>query len=686
VAVVGASNREESMGEWAMRNLARGKFPGPVYPVNPGYEELGGIRCYPRLADLPEVPELVIFAVGDHRVEQTLDEAIALKIPAAVIHSSLYVDDDQPPCLRERVRRKVREAGMLVCGGNGMGFYNVRDNTWACGFDSRLHEGPGNASLISQSGSGMAGIIDCEARLRVNFACSTGNELSVTMDQYIDFALDLPETRVVGLFIETARKPDELRAALAKAMRKRIPVVALKVGKTRKSAELAVSHCGAMAGDDATYEALFARYGVHRVHDLDEMATAMILFAELNPLGPGGLVSLHDSGGERQLIVDLCDAAGVPLTELSPDTVEKIRRSLAPELPAVNPLDAWSRGGPNSKQETIDCMTAMLQDEGTAMGVYNMDRAPDGGIYEYYEQYLKEPAASAGKPTVLVSSRQGSGEHPLAVSLTHEGFPVLDGLTTFLDGVRGLMAYRDFQALDVREPAAADPDVTSKWRARLGENQPFDEFTSLSMLRDFGLSTTAGRLVDSGEALLAACREMSFPLVLKTAMPGILHKTEHAGVRLGIGSEAELAAAYAEMAARLGPAALLTEMVGDGVEMILGARRDPQFGLVVMMGFGGILAEVTRDVTFALPPFDTEWARRSIDGLQLRPLLDGVRGRPPAAIEQFCEMAAAFSVMVDALADDLREIDINPVIVGSNYSTAVDALVVGGAGNGKSHG
>ena len=161
MAVVGASNRPWSMGDWVMRNLARGKYPGPIYPVNPGYDDVAGHRCYASMADLPEVPDLLIFSVGDHRIEQTLDEAIRLGIPAAVIHSTLVVDDDEPPLLKQRVQDKVREAGMLVCGGNGMGFYNVRDNTLACGFDSRVHDGPGNAALIAQSGSGMAGVIDC---------------------------------------------------------------------------------------------------------------------------------------------------------------------------------------------------------------------------------------------------------------------------------------------------------------------------------------------------------------------------------------------------------------------------------------------------------------------------------------------------------------------------------------------
>jgi acyl-CoA synthetase (NDP forming) len=676
VAIVGASAREDSMGEWVLANLGRGGFKGSIYPINPGYDELAGVRCYANLTDLPERPEMAILAVADHRLESVLDEAIALQVPAAVIMSSLYVDDDSEPPLKLRVLRKIKESGMLVCGANGMGFYNIRDNTWACGFDSRMHTAPGNVSLISHSGSGMSGIIDCEERLRLNFAVSTGNELSVTMDQYLDFVLDLPETKTVGLFVETARDPDGFRAALDKAVRKKIPVVALKVGRTKKSAALAVSHSGAMAGDDDTYNALFARYGVHRVADMDELASALILFAEHNPLGPGGLVSLHDSGGERQLIVDLADDVGVPLTELTASTVSRLTAILDPELPAVNPLDAWSRGGETAASRMADCLALMMQDEGTAIGAVIHDRAPDGKIYPSYLGYMEQAHEASGKPVALVASRQGTGSDPLVVAATHRGFPVLDGITPFLRSVRGLMDYRDFMALPEGAAPLAPLDTVTKWRRHLAVESNPDEATSLTMLNDFGISASICEVASSRDELLESSQTLDYPLVLKTAMPGMLHKTERHGVRLNIRDEAELLAAYEDMCDRLGPRVLLTTMAVSGVEMILGARHDPQFGPVVMLGFGGVLAEVRPDVSFALPPFDAGWARRMLNRLQQRALLDGVRGRSPLAIDRFCDMAARFSAMVSALQDELHEIDVNPVIVGQESCIAVDALLV----------
>ena len=677
VAVVGASARTDSMGEWALRNLDLGGYPGNIYPVNPNYDDLQGHRCYASLADLPETPDLVIFAVGDHRIEDSLDEAIAAGVPAAVLQSTLYLDDDSDPPLCERVREKIQVSGMLVCGANGMGFYNVRDHVWTCGFDSTSHEAPGNVALISHSGSGMSGIIDCDERVRINVAVSTGNELGVTMDEYLDFVLDLPETRVVGLFIETARNPESFAAALAKAAQRRIPIVALKVGRTEQSAALTVSHSGAMAGDDATYEALFDRYGVQRARDQDEFTTMLIMFAEMYPVAAGGLVTLHDSGGERQLLIDLADDADVPLTELADVTIASLEAVLEPELPAVNPLDAWSRGGPDAAENITRCLTLMMQDPGTAIAGVIHDRAPAGKIYPSYLEYMQRARTDSGKPVALVAARQGTGHDRAAVTSTHAGLPVLDGVSQFLAGVRALFAYRDFQRREPAAPGAADQQVVERWQDRLATGATLSESDSLALLADFGVGTAACELANSeGDAVAAAAR-VAYPVALKTAKVGLLHKSDECGVVLAIQDEQQLRNAYESMSRQLGDDVLVSSMAPTGVEMFLGVKRDPQYGPVVLIGSGGVLAETIADVQFALPPFDAAHARRCIDRLKLRPLLDGVRGRPAADIDAFCEAAARFSEMAAALRDLLAEVDVNPVIVHENGAIAVDALVAG---------
>lgn len=665
------------MGEWVLKNLDAGGYKGNVYPVNPGHETLGGYPCFATLAEIPESPDLVVFAVSDARIEAALDDAIAAGIPAAVIQSTLIIDNDSVPPLRDRVREKIAKAGMLVCGASGMGYYNVRDHVWTCGFDSSRHEAPGNVALISHSGSGMSGIIDCEERLRINVAVSTGNELGVTMDEYLDFVLDLPETRAVGLFVETARNPDGFRAALMKAAQRRVPVVALKVGRTEKSAQLTLSHSGAMAGDDATYQALFDRYGVQRASDQDEFTTMLIMFAELHPTGAGGLVTLHDSGGERQLLVDLAHDAGVPLTDLSDKTTDALKAVLDPELPAVNPLDAWSRGGPDAGEVMTRSLTLMMQEAGAALGAIIHDRAPYGKIYPSYLNYMQRARAETGKPVALVAARQGTGFDEAVVASTHAGFPVLDGVSQFLRGVHALFAYRDFLLQKPLETAGPDLRVVHKWQGRLRGGDVLTESGSLAMLADFGIETSKPEAARTEQEVLAAANQIGFPVALKTAKEGLNHKSDIGGVILGIDDEQQLRNMYQILSHRLGADVLVAPMAPSGVEMFLGIRRDPQFGPVVLLGFGGVLAETINDVQFALPPFDASHARRCVDRMQLRSLLDGVRGEPAVDLDDFCRVASRFSVMAHALSDVLSELDVNPVIVSEAGAVAVDALAVG---------
>jgi acyl-CoA synthetase (NDP forming) len=659
-----------------MENLLQGHFPGRLYAVNPGYESVCGVACHACLSDLPETVDQVIFAVADARVEAALDDTIEHGAQSITLMSSLVMAGDSQPPLLQRVARRVREADLLVCGGNAMGFFNFTGGVWACGFDTREHRADGNVTLISHSGSGMCGIVDVDERIDFNLAVSTGQELCVGMHDYLDYALEQPETRVVGLFMETARDPAALCRAFEKANQKRIPIVALKVGRTALSARLAVSHSGAVAGEDAAYQALFERYGVQRVADMDQLATTLILFAQPHPVGDGGLVSLHDSGGERQLLIDLASDLQVSMASLSATSVASLEHHLDPGLPAVNPLDAWSAGGPDSDRVMEDCLVALMSDQAAALGAVVHDRAPAGKIYPHYIQYMRKGHQATGKPVFLVSSRQGTGSDPLVVSTTREGFPVVDGVGPFLKAVKCLFDYRDFCQREPSHPPPVPVGASTIWRERLANGAPLDEADALSLLADFELPVNPARVVEDESQLLNEARELGFPLVLKTAQPGIKHKTDCQGVILDLSDESELLSAYQTLGASLGPRALIAPMIsGTGVEMILGMVRDAQFGPLVTLGFGGVQVETIKDLAFALPPFDAVTARRLLDTLHLRPLLDARRGRPPMAVDAFCQAAARFSVMVASLGEQLMEVDVNPMIVHSSGCIAVDALV-----------
>jgi len=678
IAVLGASERAGSVGRRTVENLLRGGYGGRLYAVNPGYETVRGVACFPSLDVLPETVEHVVLTLGDANIEAGLDAVIAHGAKAATMMSSLVLENDSDPPLRERVARKILDSGLIVCGANGMGFYNFADGVWVCGFDTRdNHVRGGNVTLISHSGSGMSGIIDCEERIDFNLAVSTGQELSVRMDQYMDWALDRAETRAIGLFMETARNPAGMAAAFEKARRKGVPVVVLKVGRTEFAARLAVSHSGAIAGRDDAYQALFDHYGVQRVRDMDELATTLMLFAQPHPVADGGLVSIHDSGGERQLLIDVADDVGVRLAEISEETTRRLEALLDPGLPPVNPLDGWGAGGPGANAIMRDCLAALMADPDAALGAVVHDRAPGSGIYPDYLEYMRAGLAASGKPVCLVANRQGSGSDPAAVAFTREGFPVIDGLRSFLVGVRCLLDYRDYQARPAEPAEAAEPDMIAHWRQRLAQGGALEEYEASAFLREFGFPINPARLATDRPGALAAASELGYPVVLKTAQPGILHKTDAGGVHLDLASPRQLEAAWDDLAARLGPRVMVAPMVrATGVEMVLGMVRDEQLGPLVMLGFGGVNVEAIRDVAYALPPFGPRQARRLVDSLQLRKLLDGLRDRPAVDVDAFCVAASRFSVLAHALGDVLSEIDINPVIVHPTGCVAVDALVV----------
>ena len=684
IAVVGATRRADAVGNTVLKNLARGEFPGALYAVNPRYGEVEGIPCYPSLSALPQPVEHVIFAVSDQRLEAALDESIAHGIKAAMIYSSLVLDDDTAPLLRQRIRQKAKQANLLLCGANSMGFYNFAHNVWVGGFATGSHRKPGNVALISQSGAGMSGILDADERIDFNCAVSTGLELTVTAEDYLDYALEQPETRAVGLFLETSRYPAELVAGFKKAIERKIPIVVVKVGRTELAAQLTVSHSGALAGSDAGYGAIFDRYGVQRVDDMEQLATALIMFAQPHPVGPGGIVTIHDSGGERQLIIDMADKLGTPLADISAETTKTLEALLDPGLAAVNPLDVWSAGGPDYEERLEGCFAALLNDKDTALGAIVHDRAAHGRIYPEYIRHLHKGHAASGKPVVLVSNRQGTGADTNVVETTRAGFPVLDGIASFLTGAKCMMAYRDFLARSVSRPPGLSRSVLAKWRARLADTDAGDEIEANRFLHDCGIPMVKVWPVNNEVELANLAPGLSYPVVIKTAAPGIRHKSDVDGVRLNVRDGTELLQVYRDLSGRLGNRALVAPMLnGPGVEMILGLVTDEQFGPMVVMGIGGVHAELLRDFVTVAPPFDATTAFRCLDRLKMRKLLDGMRGAPAVDVPAFCEAAAVLSVMALEFADLLTEVDINPIKVLEQGCVGLDALIIGKTSAGR---
>ncbi len=677
VALIGASPKAETVGNGMIKAVRRGGFEGRVYLINPNYETIEGQPCYPSLAELPETVDLAVIGVANARIEQQLAEAIRLKARAAAIFASCYLPDDSDPPLTRRISAMAHAAGMPICGGNGMGFYNFDHRLLVCGFPPPDWVGPGNMTLITHSGSVFSALCHNDRRFRYNLAVSSGQELATTAADYLDYALDQESTRVVGLFLETVRDPAGFIAALQKAQERDIPVVALKVGRTAESAALAVSHSGAIAGDHAAYQAVFDRYGVVEVDDLDSFANAMLLLGHSRRVATGGLASIHDSGGERELLVDRAIAKGVPFARINEATTAKLGARLDHGLDPINPLDAWGTG---HDYEAIfaDCMSALVEDPDTAIGALFVETRSGQYLNEGYARAAQVAAARTDKPVVIVNNLAAVGDDDLTVRLTEAGIPVLVGIDPGLTAIRAAFARRDFRARPPMTPPAAPPGIRARWEARLrAGNPPLDEAESLTVLADYGLPVLPHAIVEDGAAAVSAGRMLGFPVALKTAMPGILHKSDVGGVKLGLADAAAVTAAYDDLARRLGPRALVTPMAAEaGTELAFGSVYDAQFGPLVLVGAGGVLIELLRDRAVALPPFDAAAARRLLDRLAVRPLLDGRRGMPPADLDSVAVALAAFSAMIADLAGLVQEVDINPVLAGPSGCRVLDALIV----------
>ena len=675
IVIVGATT-SGGMGSRVIKNLQNGGYKGKLYGLHPKNKDAFGIPCYPDFKSLPEKVEHAIFAVSDERVEGLVDAAIEAGVKAMSMMSMLYLDDDRKPYLKDRIQTKLKEADILLCGANGMGFFHIEKGVWVNGHFSRPNHESGGVCIISQSGSGVAGIIDCEERINLNLSVSSGSELTVGAEDYLDYILHQESTTVVGLFLETIRKPDQMIKSFELANEKRIPIVVLKTGRTERSAELTVSHSGGLAGVDDCYNALFDKYGIQRVADMDELATTLIMFDQPHSLANGNMVSMHDSGGERQLIIDIADQQGVEFAELEEATTQKLEEILDPGLPPVNPLDAWGKGLGDADQIMIDSMIAMLSDSNASMGAIVMDRGPLGKIFPEYVDYLEQTNQQTGKPVFLVSNRQGTGTDPLVLELSQNGMPVLDGMHSFLAGVRCLHQYRDFLNRKDEINVDLNADKLEKYQGQLEKSDFVSEADALNMFFDLGLNANQSNIVANEEELVSTAKEMGFPLVLKTAVEDVYHKSELSGVYLNIDTEEKLRSSYKELQEKLPGNALLAKMVqSEGVEMIVGMTTDQQLGPMVTIGFGGYYAEAMNDAITLMPPFSKEMAKNALSKLKMKTLLEGYRGSKPADLDAFAEFASRFSVIAVELSNQVCEIDLNPVILGNDNCIAVDALI-----------
>jgi acyl-CoA synthetase (NDP forming) len=392
----------------------------------------------------------------------------------------------------------------------------------------------------------------------------------------------------------------------------------------------------------------------------------------------GGLAAIHDSGGERAHLVDVAADARVPLARISEETRERLAARLEPGLPAVNPLDAWGTGR-DYEGIFADCMRILLDDPDTAALAFAVDLSGED-LEPGYVEVAREVYPKTEKPVAVLCNLAAAVAPAAAADLRTAGIPVLEGTATGLLALRHLLELRNARARPPVRPAAPVPDETrNRWRDRLASPEPCSEVEALGLVADYGIDAVQAESASGLDEAVVAAERIGWPVALKTAEAA--HKSDIDGVRLGIQDGPTLERAYRVLADRLGPRVTVAGMAPPGVELALGVIRDPQFGPLVMVAAGGVLIEVLSDRRMALPPLDETRAHALIDGLAVRPLLDGPRGSPPADIDAVTSALVRLSALVLDLGDLIEAVDVNPLITGPHGCLAADALVFTRAGS-----
>ncbi len=712
VALVGASPRDGSLGQRMISEVARSRPEPQTYLVNPRYTEIGRMPCHPSLAALPGPVNLVLLAVPDTALEEQLTLAAHRGDRSAVIFGSAF-DPPGPrrhgqPTLRARLAATAAAAGMAVCGAGCMGFVNVVNGLRAVGYVEPDPLPAGPIALVTHSGSVFSALLRTRRALGYTLAVSSGQELVTGAGQYAEYALGMEETRVLALVLEALREPGRLRAVLASAAARDIPVVLLSTGHSARGRAMVAAHSGALAAADGGWEALARGYGVHRVRDLAELADTLELFAAGRraprslPAG-AGIATVHDSGLERAHVADVADDLGVPFAAVGEGTLARLAGLLDPGLEPANPLDVWGTGA-QAGEQLAGSLAALADDPAVGAVALAVDLVTEFDGDESYPRAVLDAAGRTGKPVAVLAGVPAGIDPPAAARLRAAGIPVLEGTRSGLLALRHLLDHAaprpappatapPAAAPPATAPPAAAPPATAppaaappaaapadparrdRWSRVLAAGQARGG-TLLRLLADYGIPTARAEAARTADDALAAAERLGYPVVLKTDEPGIAHKSDAHGVLLGIGDAAGLRAGYADLAARLGPRVLVCETVPPGTELSVGLARDPALGLLLVVAAGGVLVELLADRAVALPPVSPAQAAGLLAGLRTARLLAGTRGQPPADLAAVAAAIAAVSQIAAELGEWLDALDVNPLICGPAGAVAVDALAI----------
>ena len=686
IAVVGATPRMQYGGRFLNAAL-KAKDRVAVYPVNPRYDEIMGVKSYPSITALPETPDLVGVVVPYHQVLDILKESHAKGTRAAIVISAGFSerDVDDRRDLQGEVGAFARESGLRICGPNCLGVANVQADIWPTA-SSRGSDGlSGPIGLICQSGASAFGPFltrAVEEGIGLSHIISTGNEADLDFCDFARYLLDQDSVKVIAGFVEGFKDARKLVAVAELAAERGKPIVLIKIGRSDLGSRSARSHTAALTGADALYDEVFAQYGITRVQDYDELLEVSQLLAHTaKPMQPGVAVVSH-SGGISSLTADMCGQAGLdlpPLTDTARDGINGVLKGFGW---AANPSDVTGFANSDSFPEIMAYMSEQPH-------IGTLVVASAGADPQAEQVIAQRDKSDRGLAFLWTGTRSATAGLPKLKAAQIPVFYVPDKLAF---GVRALLNYHQWrdrrQAAGFGRAAAMTPAQEQMAAALAARGRvAFSEHESKELIAAWGIPITREATAGSPEAAVAAAETIGYPVALKVDSPDILHKTEAGVIRLGLTDGAQVRAAYGDImsnAAAAAPAgaaingALVQEMVSGGVEVIIGVSYDAQLGPTLLFGVGGVMVEVYNDVALRLCPITRPEALEMINQVKGSRLLHGFRGTPPADMDALAAALVSVSQLAVNLEGTLSELDINPLMVlpAGQGIKAADALAV----------
>jgi acyl-CoA synthetase (NDP forming) len=694
VAVVGASDTDAKPNTALTRKITawaeeRG---ASIHYVNPNRPVVDGRPCATALTDIKQRMDLVAILVGD--ALPIVRQAVKARARFAIVFAAGFAEVGAEG---ERLQAELEE---LVAGSE---LHLLGPNTNLNAFELFRDDLPGRAiALVTQSGhQGRPVFQGQEIGIRLSHWAPCGNEADLESADFIDYFSSLPDTGAVACYVEGFKNGRTLQLAADAAARRKVPVVAVKVGRTAEGTSMAKAHTGHLTGSDAVVSAVFRQYGVTRVDGLDQLLDVAATFARTSPpsaealrrlqRGHGGRVCVYSiSGGTGAHMADMVAAAGLELPSLTPETQTQLHEWIPPYLRVSNPVD--NGGAPVRDWRGPKILETMLADPNVDLLLCPITGALPSMANKLTRDLVKA-AATTDKPLLVVWGSPTGDEEAYRDTLLGSAVPTY---RTFTNAVMAAKAYFDHHRFSsaYRSPFAhpvrrRDPGATVARRvvAPRGRRRPpgttLSERDSKALLSAYGIPVTRDKVVTSAAEAVRAAERIGYPVVMKIASADIGHKSDLGLVEVGVRNAAETRTTYrrlTETAAAAAPGASIDGVLvcqqATGVETVVGVARDELFGPVVMFGLGGVFVEILKDVTFRVPPFSAHDARLMLGELAGSALLAGARGRPPADRAALVDVIMRVQRLAVDLADDLAELDVNPLLAGPAGAVAADALAV----------